>query len=1200
MALTGTDPALNVAGNWTNDNGTFTQTSSTVTLNGTLQSITGDTTFFNLTKTVTTADTLTFAAGSTTTITNALTLQGAAGNLLFLRSSSTPTQWQINPNVTRTLAYLDVKDSNNIDTADIEAGGTNSVNSGNNTKWSFKIAPTATTDTATDMQFTGATLNATVNANGYQTAVTFEYGTDANYGTNMTADQSPVSGNTAASVSKTLTGLTAATTYHYRVKADNSEDTVYGGDQTFTTRPYGVSSVQDGNWNDSATWRGTAPASDQNAIIANSVTVNADAEIQSLTLNSGTTLTIADGKVLKVNGELNASGATITFSGSGTLNLAGTVGCNAFGTFNCGTGTVIYSAGDQTIDNVTYYNLTLSGSGTKTLCEDVTVNGSLTIGSPTTLATDAYNLNIAGNWINSGSFTAGTGTVVFGGSNQSITGDTTFYNLSKTVTTADTLTFAAGSTTTVTGTLTLEGVSGQLLFLRSGSDGTQWKIDPSGTRTITYLDVKDSNNIDETAIDAVGTHSVDSGNNTRWIFNKTPTVTTQAITNIGTATATGNGNITDLGVPNPTGHGVCWSTSANPTIADSKTNKGSASATGAFTADLTGLNEGTIYHVRAYATNTTGTSYGVDVTFTTAVSPTILYYFYYTAGPHGSILGPTWQIVNWGLDGSPVTAVPDKNYRFVNWSDGSTANPRTDTFATSDITVTANFALKQYTLTYTAGAHGAITGTSPQTVTHGGNGSGVTAVPAIGYRFVSWSDGSTANPRTDTNVTANIAVTASFALKQYTLTYTAGTHGSITGTSPQTVNPGASGSAVTAVPESGYRFVRWSDGSTANPRTDTNVTTDITVSANFSATQIVITSTSGTGGTMSPIGNVSVNYGDDQDFTITPDTGYKVSEVLVDGEKVTSISADGGIYPFTAVTKPHTIAAKFAVSVKVLGIWRNKIHNGVYVWEQKTGRWSRVPDTADATMIAAGDVDGDSIDDLIGVWPSCETPGLYVLKSTTGIWNLITQELPTWITAGDMNDDGLADVIGNWNNNNKYYQDGVYYQDSATGKWSMLVGPARQLAAGKIGGARDDLVWVENNDLWVRFSADGSRKQIDSVTPIRWITTGNMIGGNRADIIGSYIGSTWYWDSEIDEWYDITTWAEQVAAGDMDGDGLDDLVGVWSSNIKIMYSKSGTEQQISSTKPVWITTGRVLVPEDASGSVPGPSENVFEPSIAGP
>jgi hypothetical protein len=68
-----------------------------------------------------------------------------------------------------------------------------------------------------------------------------------------------------------------------------------------------------------------------------------------------------------------------------------------------------------------------------------------------------------------------------------------------------------------------------------------------------------------------------------------------------------------------------------------------------------------------------------------------------------------------------------------------------------------------FTLTYTAGPNGTITGTSPQTVPYGGDGSAVTAVPAPGHYFVEWSDGETANPRTDLNVTVNISVTAVFA-----------------------------------------------------------------------------------------------------------------------------------------------------------------------------------------------------------------------------------------------------------------------------------------------------------------------------------------------------------------------------------------------------------------------------------------------------
>ena len=99
-----------------------------------------------------------------------------------------------------------------------------------------------------------------------------------------------------------------------------------------------------------------------------------------------------------------------------------------------------------------------------------------------------------------------------------------------------------------------------------------------------------------------------------------PTVTTQAVTDIATTTATGNGNVTDLGVPNPTQHGVVWGTSANPDITlSTKTTDGAVSITGAFTSAIIDLTPNTTYYVRAYATNAVGTVYGEEVTFTTAI-----------------------------------------------------------------------------------------------------------------------------------------------------------------------------------------------------------------------------------------------------------------------------------------------------------------------------------------------------------------------------------------------------------------------------------------------------------------------------------------------------------------------------------------------------------------------------------------------------
>jgi PKD repeat protein len=81
--------------------------------------------------------------------------------------------------------------------------------------------------------------------------------------------------------------------------------------------------------------------------------------------------------------------------------------------------------------------------------------------------------------------------------------------------------------------------------------------------------------------------------------------------------------------------------------------------------------------------------------------------------------------------------------------------------------------IQTYTLTYHAGPGGTLSGISTQTVAAGGSGTPVTAVTNIGYRFVSWSDGKTNNPRTDVNVTTNIVVTASFVEDSPVATFTA-------------------------------------------------------------------------------------------------------------------------------------------------------------------------------------------------------------------------------------------------------------------------------------------------------------------------------------------------------------------------------------------------------------------------------------------
>jgi hypothetical protein len=130
-------------------------------------------------------------------------------------------------------------------------------------------------------------------------------------------------------------------------------------------------------------------------------------------------------------------------------------------------------------------------------------------------------------------------------------------------------------------------------------------------------------------------------------FGAPPTVTTTAIIgnflftqNILGTSAIGGGNVTDQGVSPVTERGICWSTSANPTISNSHSADGSG--TGVFTnAAMTGLVPDTTYHVRAYATNSLGTAYGSDITFNSGKTMGTVYQngrvFYNDSNGHGTV-----------------------------------------------------------------------------------------------------------------------------------------------------------------------------------------------------------------------------------------------------------------------------------------------------------------------------------------------------------------------------------------------------------------------------------------------------------------------------------------------------------------------------------------------------------------------------------
>lgn len=126
-------------------------------------------------------------------------------------------------------------------------------------------------------------------------------------------------------------------------------------------------------------------------------------------------------------------------------------------------------------------------------------------------------------------------------------------------------------------------------------------------------------------VKAYATNSVGTALSQRSSFTTpalAPVLSTVTVTDIISSGFKSGGVITSNGGSDVTARGVCWSTNQNPTTADSKTTNGTGN--GSFTSDITGLNPGATYYVRAYATNTVGTSYGNQLTATLpAVLPSV-------------------------------------------------------------------------------------------------------------------------------------------------------------------------------------------------------------------------------------------------------------------------------------------------------------------------------------------------------------------------------------------------------------------------------------------------------------------------------------------------------------------------------------------------------------------------------------------------
>lgn len=248
----------------------------------------------------------------------------------------------------------------------------------------------------------------------------------------------------------------------------------------------------------------------------------------------------------------------------------------------------------------------------------------------------------------------------------------------------------------------------------------------------------------------------------------------------------------------------------------------------------------------------------------------------YRATEGGEITGLPDQKIEHGQDAYFAIALACDGYDFLGWSDGVETAERRDMNVQSDITVTALFKIREYTVTYKTNGNGRIEGKTSQTLKHGQDAEPVTAIPNEGYYFVFWFDRNTNPERHDVNVKQNIEVSAIFAIKKFSIKYSATEGGYIEGLAEQNIPYGSISSTVGAVAQEEYEFVKWSDGVTTPQRTEYDVKAEIDVTAIFQKKQYTLQYSAHNGGKVVGDKEQTVYYKHDaQPVTAIPSTGYE-------------------------------------------------------------------------------------------------------------------------------------------------------------------------------------------------------------------------------------------------------------------------------------------------------------------------------------
>ncbi|MDD5693376.1 MAG: ATP-binding protein [Patescibacteria group bacterium] len=295
-----------------------------------------------------------------------------------------------------------------------------------------------------------------------------------------------------------------------------------------------------------------------------------------------------------------------------------------------------------------------------------------------------------------------------------------------------------------------------------------------------------------------------------------------------------------------------------------------------------------------------------------------------SSGAHGSI-SPSGTVYLLNGDNQTFDMIPDANYHvadvLVDGDSVGAVSSYTFTNVIEDHTISVSFAIDTRTISVVTHGNGQVSPAGPVTLDYGSNQT-FDITPSLNNHIADVQVGLEGDPLISvgpvssyifSNVLANSVIEVTFALDTRTISASAGSGGSISPNGEVTVNYGDD-QPFAISPSSGYHTVdvlvdSLSQGS-VDSYTFTDVQTDHTISATFAIDTFTLTPSAGVNGSISPQVAQTVDYGSAKTFTFTPNTGYHIDDVLIDGVSQGNLTS----YTFSDIQANHIISVSFAIN----------------------------------------------------------------------------------------------------------------------------------------------------------------------------------------------------------------------------------------------------------------------------------------------